>query len=291
MSKWQTHTDHIGHFAYTPASPTATPFFSVIMGAYNAETTLAASLDSLLQQSFVDFEIIVINDGSSDGTEALLADYAARDARLGYVNQDNIGLTKSLNRAIRLARGQYLVRQDADDDSQPERLAALYEGCATRPDVLFSQAIIIDQQQRHIATIPFLHHLRQVDSVIKYGNIFAHGTLAFRADLLKSEGYDEQFRYAQDYELILRLLQQGRRFFFVNQPLYTFYIREGSIGNARSAQQTALARQALRKHRGTDRYMIVGKPRLLRGLLKLLAYAELWLRNQLPRHDRIENLP
>ena len=95
------------------------PQISVIMGVYNGAKYLKASIDSILNQSFTDFEYIIINDGSTDNTSDILESY--NDRRLKIIEQKNIGLTKSLNKAIKLSKGVFIARQDADDISKKHR--------------------------------------------------------------------------------------------------------------------------------------------------------------------------
>ena len=103
------------------------PTVSVVMGVYNAERTLKAAVESILSQSFSDFELIVVNDGSTDKTQEILADFARRDARVRVVTQTNQGLTRSLILGCELASGRYIARQDADDVSMPDRFMQLVQ--------------------------------------------------------------------------------------------------------------------------------------------------------------------
>ena len=99
------------------------PKASVVMSVYNGEPFLRQAVASILHQTFTDFEFIVVDDGSTDGTAEILSSYARADSRLCVVTQENRGLIKSLNRATGMARGEYIARMDADDISMPKRLA------------------------------------------------------------------------------------------------------------------------------------------------------------------------
>ena len=99
------------------------PAISVIMSAYNAEAFIGAAIESMLSQSFRDFEFLIVNDGSKDATKQIIERYAARDARIRLIDRENKGLIFSLNQLIQEARGELLARMDADDISHPERLA------------------------------------------------------------------------------------------------------------------------------------------------------------------------
>ena len=96
------------------------PKVSVVMSVYNSEPFIRDAIKSILGQSFQDFEFIIINDGSTDGSLQIIQSYG--DSRIRITSQENLGLTKSLNKGIGIARGEYIARQDADDISEPSRL-------------------------------------------------------------------------------------------------------------------------------------------------------------------------
>ncbi|MHA1713815.1 MAG: glycosyltransferase, partial [Candidatus Ranarchaeia archaeon] len=126
------------------------PKVSVIMSVYNAEKHVKKAIDSILSQTFRDFEFIIINDGSTDRTSEILKSYA--DPRLIVVNQANRGVTQSLNKAIGMARGQYIARMDADDISLPQRLEMQVEFLEEHPEVglVGTSVITIDEEGKTI---------------------------------------------------------------------------------------------------------------------------------------------
>ena len=104
------------------------------MSVFNGASYLGEAIDSILDQSFKDFEFIVIDDGSQDNTWEVLSDYAGKDSRLVlHRNKNNLGLTKSLNKGLNLARGEYIARMDADDISLSGRLEAQVNFLDTHP--------------------------------------------------------------------------------------------------------------------------------------------------------------
>jgi glycosyltransferase involved in cell wall biosynthesis len=186
------------------------PTVSVVMSVYNSELYLAHALESILSQTFTDFELIVIDDGSTDGSAEIL--HSTSDPRLRVVEQNNAGLTRSLNRGFALAKGEYVARIDADDTCLPGRLAA--------------QVAYMDQHQATVLLGTAYRHVdllrdRQVDiyppredealrRAMVSGNPFCHSSVMVRrAAVVKEGGYDESFPYLQDYELWSRLAQVG----------------------------------------------------------------------------------
>src|SRR4051794_29608800 len=111
------------------------PKVTVLLAVYNGERYLREAIDSILGQTFQDFEFLIINDGSTDSTREIILSY--HDPRIRLVdNEDNIGQTRSLNRGLALAAGQFVARQDADDISEPERLASQVAFLEIHPEVV-----------------------------------------------------------------------------------------------------------------------------------------------------------
>jgi glycosyltransferase involved in cell wall biosynthesis len=189
---------------------TRLPAVSVVMGVYNGELYLAGALESILSQTFMDFEFIVVNDGSTDSSAEILR--STRDPRLRTVEQANAGLTRSLNRGIALAQGEYVARMDADDTCMPQRLAAQVAYMERHP-----ATVLLGTAYQHVDLL----RDRQVDIyppganetlrlAMVSGNPFCHSSVMMRRSALeKVGGYDENFRYVQDYELWSRLALVG----------------------------------------------------------------------------------
>ena len=128
---------------------TPPPRVSVVVCVYNGEDFLRESIDSILSQTFADFELLILDDASIDSTPQILSECAAQDQRIRLAqNEQNLGLTKSLNKCLALARGEYVARQDADDVSLPERLAKQVEAMDARPELaaLGAWVEVIDEQ-------------------------------------------------------------------------------------------------------------------------------------------------
>ena len=197
---------------------------SVVMSVYNGERHLSEAIDSILNQTFTDFEFIIVNDGSTDGTREILERY--QDERIVLVNQDNTGVTRALNKGIALAQGKYIARQDADDVSKLERLQKQFDYMEAHPSVglLGTRFEFIDEfgQVTRQGSLPVEN--RRLQERLKVINQFSHGSVLIRKEALDKVGvYREFFKYAQDYDLWLRIAEQYE---VVNLPEYLFCYRE-----------------------------------------------------------------
>ena len=114
------------------------PAITVLMAAYNAEQIISASIQAILDQDFTNFEFIIINDGSTDGTLNLLNAFAGKDSRIKIIDQANTGLTKALNHGLRHAQGEYIARIDADDIALPNRLSLQHSLMKKNKDIILS---------------------------------------------------------------------------------------------------------------------------------------------------------
>ena len=200
---------------------------SVVMSVFNGEKYLAQAVESILCQTFTDFEFIIINDGSTDNTLKILTSYT--DPRILVVSQENRGLTISLNKAISLARGEYVARMDADDLSFPQRLAAQVaelDRCK-EIDLVGCFYDVIDSTGRvskvvKLQTDPLYRLWR-----LQFHNIYAHGSVMMRSsELAKAGGYNGSFACAQDYDLWLRLSHASNTM-VIPRVLYSFRASEG----------------------------------------------------------------
>lgn len=193
------------------------PVVSVVMAVFNGAAYLKKSVKSLLEQDFKDFEFLIVDDGSSDGTRAILRGMQKADARIvGIVNRDNIGLTKSLIRAIALARGRYIARQDVDDASAPQRLS---RQLAFFPEYDFVCARAVVDAKCLLPRLPWAVLYRWVWG---WRNPCVHGTYMFKRSVYeKVGGYAPDVRYAQDYDLLVRILgDRSIRTKYILEPLY-----------------------------------------------------------------------
>jgi len=189
---------HAGH------SPTV----SVLMSVYNGEQFLSEAVESILDQTYRDFEFIVVNDGSTDGTQNILE--SCHDERIVRVNQERTGLTKALNRGLSRARGEYIARMDADDISLPERLERQVAFLDRNPTVALvgCNMVVIDETGATVSVIDVPVENEEIKWQLLFRNRFGHSAVMFRRECLSRVGtYDETIPYAQDYDLWLRISQ------------------------------------------------------------------------------------
>lgn len=183
------------------------PKVSVIMSVYNGERYLRESVDSILNQTFQDFEFIIVNDGSADNTMDILRGYRRRDPRVRIIDQQNLGLTKSLNKAIYFSRAEFIARQDVDDISLSERLAKEYEALSAdkNTDLVCSWYYIIDEYGKMILERK-LPDSGLIAKIMKRQNLLAHSSVMFRkSSFLRAGGYDEKYKYGQDWFLWMKM--------------------------------------------------------------------------------------
>jgi glycosyltransferase involved in cell wall biosynthesis len=223
---------------------------SVVMGVYNGAATLGATLDSVLTQEDADIELIVVDDGSTDGSATLLDDCAARDPRVRVLHQPNLGLTRALVAGCAAARGRYIARQDAGDLSHPRRLVTQQRMLDADPEVVFvscaTEYVAPEGEPLWIAhpTGVALTPASILDPA-KAGSLSDgpthHGSVMFRRDAYeRAGGYRAAFYYGQDFDLWYRLAALGR-FQTVDEVLYTARITPDSISGSARPQQERLA--------------------------------------------------
>lgn len=187
------------------------PRVTVLMPAYNAGKYIDIAVESILRQTFDDFELLVIEDGSTDDTRDVLS--RVRDVRLRLeCHSSNAGLVRRLNEGLRLARGTLVARLDADDVAHPRRLELQVAAFDADPMLVLvgSQSINIAADGAYNSTGHYPRTHVEAKWASCFDSPFNHSAVTFRRDVvLAAGGYDERFTYAEDYELWSRLLRQG----------------------------------------------------------------------------------
>ena len=189
------------------------PEISIVLPAYNCEKYLKKAIDSILQQTFTDFEFIVINDGSTDETERVILSY--NDRRVIYVkNEKNIGLIETLNKALSLAKGRYIARMDGDDISMPNRLQYQHDYLENNKqvDVLATLVNQMDEHENDLGNWTADVNHCSASSIKKYlpiNNCIAHPTIMARAAVMLKYRYCNNQQLSEDYDLWLRIAADG----------------------------------------------------------------------------------
>jgi len=244
------------------------PLVSAVTAVHNAERYVRMAVDSMLRQTFTDFEYVVIDDGSSDRTSTILHELAV-DPRVVVISQPQMGIARSLNKGTSLARGTYIARQDGDDISAPDRLAKQVEFLDRHPDfaAIGSAVRWIDEYGSLIDETDFPEEDEEIRGEVLSSLCFIHGSLVIRRAALEAiGGYRPEFPISSDYDLYLRLLE---RFKIANLPEFLYYYRAHDKNHSRSMPELTqhyieIARKfAEQRHEtGRDLLMLGGKPTL-----------------------------
>ena len=186
------------------------PALSVAMSVYNGETHLGLAIESILAQTFTDFEFLILNDGSKDQTKSIIDIYAARDPRVRAIHRDNRGLVVSLNQLVEESRAPLIARMDADDICLPDRFAKQMAFLAANPDhgVIGTWTTDIDEHGKPYPIIGDDHPTDHDAFIAGIGNgpMLCHPSVIMRRDLVLSVGgYHGAFKHCEDFDLWLRL--------------------------------------------------------------------------------------
>lgn len=201
------------------------PIVSIIIPAYNQGEYLKQAIESSLAQTFCDFEVIVVDDGSTDSTPEVVKGFT--DSRIHYLRQENKGLSGARNTGIRNSRGQYLTFLDSDDLFLPDKLALLIAAFQQHPEMgmIAGQALLIDEHGKLIDTT--FNSTMQGDSAeLILGNPFHVGSIMVLKSWQEKIGFfDENLRSYEDWDMWLRLVKAGCKIMTIDQPvsLYRFH--------------------------------------------------------------------
>ena len=217
-------------------------FVSVIMSCFNeSEEELKESIDSILNQSYRNFEFILVNDNpKNDRLKKILESYKLDDFRVKIINNEtNIGLAKSLNKALMLSKGKYISRMDADDISYPNRLEKQLEYLESNPDcdIVSTNRDDIDENSNIIRKASaVIVEDDAIPKILKYGSIITHPSVMIKASILKKLNGYRLFKSSQDYDLWLRMVSLHCHFHIMPEVLIKYRIRKNSITKSNFAR-------------------------------------------------------
>lgn len=210
------------------------------MPVYNCERYVTQAVESILNQTYKKFEFIIIDDSSNDSTFRILKNFKKIDKRITLIrNRENLGVTKSLNKALAKSSGKYIVRMDADDWSYPERFQLQLDLMEKHPDVIVSGSYveICDSKLKTKYIREYLHDDTNIRKHIFRYSPFAHPATIWKAEVLRKERYNEAISVAQDYELYFRVGKIGK-FMNLDKPLLKLRMHKQSISTILSNAQS-----------------------------------------------------
>jgi len=199
------------------------PLVSIVLPVYNGEKYLAESLDSVLAQTYQNWELVIINDGSTDGTETLILSY--QDKRIKYLpNEGNKGIIFSLNKGLQESNGVYIARLDADDIALPFRIEKQVKFLSENSDYALCGSYFqtIDSNGSLLKNVTFPANNRDAQSYLLLHNCFCHSAIMMRSIIAKELKYDEKFQVCEDYDLWYRISRRGK---ILNLPVFTTLYR------------------------------------------------------------------
>jgi glycosyltransferase involved in cell wall biosynthesis len=230
------------------------PKVSIVMPAFNSARWLTQAISSMTNQSIADFELIIVNDGSSDETETLIADAMRCDARVRGFYHQHAGIAVTLNRGLDLARGRFVARMDADDVAHPDRLETQMAFLEQHPDVVAvgSWAHLIDERGCKTGELRPATNPAMIARVLAKQNPLVHSSMMFPTEVARRlGGYRKALEGAEDYDLWLRMSECGQ---LANLPTFLMDLRvhatsSSAVGASKQMLAARLARIAAAERR------------------------------------------
>jgi glycosyltransferase involved in cell wall biosynthesis len=213
---------------------------SVVMPVYNGEKYLKEAVESILCQTFHDFEFLIMNDGSTDATSSILSHYQETDNRIQVYNQENQGLITTLNTGCALAKRKYIARMDADDIAFPDRLERQIDFLERNPHVglLGGTVVRIDSSGRFLDTVRSPEHDHELQKGLLKDNYFFHPSVMFQKQAFhEARGYRKAFRHCEDYDLWLRIAERYA-LGSLQEPVLYYRLHPNQISLCHINQQT-----------------------------------------------------
>jgi glycosyltransferase involved in cell wall biosynthesis len=224
------------------------PVVSVVFRAFNCQNYIGQAIDSILAQTFQDFEVVIVNDASTDGTGRILQTYAQQDERIRvFISEANQGPVRTMNRGLRHARGQFIAVHDADDLSLPHRLETQVDFLRTNPHIALigGGAYVIDEdgEEFKVNTWP-RKEAEQARQHLEQGYSFTHSSLMYRRECIEAIGlYDEFFLSSHDYDVLIRMADAFDIVYY-EEPLVKWRCLSTGVTGTKKQAQAAFAELA-----------------------------------------------
>jgi len=211
--------------------------FSIIVPCFNAGQTLHYCLESVVQQTYENFELIAVNDGSSDDTPEILDDFAKKIPGMTILHQKNKGLGESRNAALGLATGEYVLFLDADDFWCPSKLEQIFESLQSIDcDLLCHNEWAVIPFEKKFKKLRVLQHgpFKSFENLLIYGNSLSPSAVAVKLSVIKSVGFfstDKKLHGCEDWDLWIKLAENGAKFEYVDKVLGSYVLHENNMSN------------------------------------------------------------
>lgn len=216
-----------------------TPLISVVMSVYNHENVVARAIESILNQTYKNFELLICDDFSNDNTLKIIQDFSSSKIKI-FKNNKNLGLTKSLNLLIKNSTGELIARQDADDISSIHRFQQQKKFLIKNElDAVGSRSLIINTNK---VTPRFTFYL-PIKFQMLFKNPLIHGSLMIKKSVLQNLNYyDEAYYYSQDYKLLVDFINQNYKINIMNSTLYSLNTSDNISSNNKEEQRSYFLR-------------------------------------------------
>jgi len=210
------------------------PKISVLLPVYNCELYIKEAIDSILNQTFSDFELLVIDDASTDNTTSVIESFS--DERICFHKKEkNLGLIDSLNFGISIAKGKYIARMDGDDISLPERFAKQFDFLEKNTNIILcGTAYKTFGAVEKVVKLPITHE--EIAAKLCLNSTFGHPTVMGRRDMFEKHKYNKDFKNIEDYELWSRLIFEGE-VANLDEVLLFYRVHENQVSNIYNDEQ------------------------------------------------------
>lgn len=240
------------------------------MPIYNCGEYLREALSSLIVQTYKDFEIIAINDGSTDDSLSILQEFSSNDTRIRIINQKNAGIVKALNSGVKLARGEYIARMDGDDASLPHRFADQVKILNDKKDIVLVSGSL--EVMNSASEFVYRETVVPDNDFIQRGfylrNVIAHGSVMFRKGSFNAAGgYREGFGPTEDLDLWMRLSKLGS-FTATNTSVYRWRINYGGLTHQNNEESIRYAKLHISRRWNDSEPMYLSRSELLNKVNK-----------------------
>lgn len=215
------------------------PFVSVLMPAYNEQKHIGEAIKSILEQTYTNFEFVIINDCSKDNTKEIIKKFAKKDKRIKLVdNEKNLGVAKSLNKGLEICKGKYIVRMDADDWSYPYRIEKQIGFMEKNPQISVSGGAILvcDEEMKPLGVRYYIKDDKSIKETILRLNPIPHPASIWRRDSLLKTNFYPTIATVEDYGLIMEISsfsQLGN----IKDVIIKFRVHSKSVSNSKMRYQ------------------------------------------------------